>query len=89
MPELRMVTRSYLEAYFSMRQIWISHFELFKYTNGPFFFFFFFKVQAYERSGFSDFSIQIYTIWPVDTPPSPEAWVLNTNFVYHFCMLIP
>ena len=33
MPELKLATRSYLEAYFSMRQIWISLNFFFKY--GP------------------------------------------------------
>ena len=39
-------------------------FELFKYMNGSFFS----KTQVYEWSGFSDFSIQIYTKSPVLVP---------------------
>ena len=62
----------------------MNMFELFKYMNGSFFF----KVQVYEWSGFSDFSIQIYIKTTSRYSPTTEACVLNTNFVYFFCMLI-
>ena len=62
----------------------MNMFELFKYMNGPFVS----KSKYMNGVGFQILAYKSISKSPVDTPPPPEAWVLNTSFVYHFCMLI-
>ena len=59
-------------------------FELFKYMNGSIFS----KSKYMNEAGFQILAYKSIPKSPVDTPVPPEAWVLNTNFVYHFCLLI-
>ena len=57
--------KSYLEAYFSMRQM----FEFFKYVNGSFFS----KSKYMNGVGFQILAYKSIPKSPVDTPPPPEA----------------
>ena len=62
----------------------MNMFEPFKYINRSFF------SKSMYMNGVGS-QILAYKSIPksqVGRPPSPEAGVLNTNLVYHFCMLI-
>ena len=61
----------------------MNMFEPFKYMNGSFFS----KSKYMNGVGFQILAYKSIKS-SVDTPPPPKVWVLNTNFVDHFCMLI-
>ena len=59
----------------------MNMFELFKYMDGSFFS----KTKYMNGVGFQ---ILAYKSIPLSPADPTWAWVLNTNFVYHFYMLI-
>ena len=62
----------------------MNMFEPFKYMNGSFLS----KSKYMNGVGFQILAYKFIPKSPVDTllHAPPEARVLNTNFVYHFCM---